>query len=169
MGKSTYYNDLELGYIYRYTDTNGWELLDSLPSNLNSYTDKPIVTHNLFYKVVVKKNSSCDPNKSGILAYSSSNYGLTEFTISVSELNDNKAKVILYPNPAGTCVTIESDLDNNSQVEMYNLLGETVMVAQIPYNGKIKIDVSSIKEGLYVYRISSGNNTIRTGKLLIQH
>ncbi|MFH1321413.1 MAG: T9SS type A sorting domain-containing protein [Bacteroidota bacterium] len=46
-------------YIYRYTTSTGWVALDSLPSNLTSYTDFSPPDDNLFYEIRVKHPDGC--------------------------------------------------------------------------------------------------------------
>ncbi|MFC2151106.1 NosD domain-containing protein [Bacteroidota bacterium] len=54
--------DYETYYIHRKSNT-GWELIDSVPSNLNSYTDAdPIADENLYYMIEIKHpTGGCDP------------------------------------------------------------------------------------------------------------
>ena len=46
-------------YIYRYTTPTGWQVIDSIQSNLNSFTDFSPPTSDLWYQVVVKHPSVC--------------------------------------------------------------------------------------------------------------
>lgn len=72
-------------------------------------------------------------------------------------------KVKLYPNPASTFVTIEQERNSKSQLCIYSLTGKLVMIKGL--NNKVEqVDVSELSKGLYVLKITSGNN-IATKKL----
>lgn len=59
--------------IYRYTDTEGTELLDSVPSNLTSYTDfLPPIANEIFYIIEVVHPDGCNPTLLKASNYSSS-------------------------------------------------------------------------------------------------
>ncbi len=53
--------DYETYYIHRRSDS-GWELLDSVPANITSYTDQdPILNEYLYYMIEIKHPDGCDP------------------------------------------------------------------------------------------------------------
>ena len=55
--------DYETYYIHRRSDS-GWELLDSVPNNLTSYTDaNPVFDEDLYYMIEIKHPYGCDPSK----------------------------------------------------------------------------------------------------------
>jgi len=85
--------------------------------------------------------------------------------VAVKALNEDRIEV--YPNPATDKLFINTGDFGNVNVVLFNILGKEVN--NTIYNGgNIEVDLSSLKQGMYIYRISdSGKNTIKAGKLLI--
>ena len=62
--------------------------------------------------------------------------------------------VKLYPNPASSVVTIESQTINLKSVEIFNSLGQ--LIQAIPNeNNQLNIDVSSLQTGTYFVKVHS--------------
>ena len=82
---------------------------------------------------------------------------------------DNQMEIqqnfILYPNPAIDQVTITFKNEGLFALECYDLLGKLVQKEMITNSGQV-INISSLKSGMYLYRIKDGNKTIQTGKLI---
>ena len=93
-------------------------------------------------------------------------------TLSVQPLGtgDLKEAVTVYPNPFGKSITIfVNDMSQikNSELKVYNLLGQQVMQLSI-INQSTTLETSNLVSGIYFYRISSNNKTIQSGKLISQ-
>ncbi|MBT8289042.1 MAG: T9SS type A sorting domain-containing protein [Flavobacteriaceae bacterium] len=86
-----------------------------------------------------------------------------EATLSIGSLEANSFK--LYPNPNRTGTLMISTVDNTSvDVEVYDVLGKRVLSATAVDS---RLDVSNLKSGLYLVKLSQGNSTI-TKKLIIE-
>lgn len=72
-------------------------------------------------------------------------------------------QVALFPNPAENFVTINTE-NEITQVEIYNILGQTVKVVQGNSN-KMTVDISSLNSGTYMAKVTSGNAS-KTVKLI---
>ncbi len=86
--------------------------------------------------------------------------------VGITEIQENT--MIIYPNPANNKVNIISNLNNNAEVRIYNLIGNLVYNQNITSN-QTDIDVSKFKKGIYfvnIYDKSSGKSI--TEKLIIQ-
>ncbi|MFK5879475.1 MAG: endonuclease [Flavobacteriaceae bacterium] len=79
----------------------------------------------------------------------------TNNSLSVEE--ENKVTLKLYPNPTSDFISI-SGLTNESEVEIYDTLGKKILVKTIESNQN-KIDVSQLKPGVYLFKISESNNS----------
>ncbi len=76
------------------------------------------------------------------------------------------AKINIFPNPANEYINIEiSKKLNDLSVSVLNTLGEEVLHKRLISNQKI--DVTSLKKGVYLI-VLSGNNFYRTEKVIIQ-
>ncbi len=81
---------------------------------------------------------------------------------------------MIYPNPNAGKFTVEwhlQDVIANQRVEFYSVEGKKIAEFSLSSNlsGKQELDLSSLVNGLYFYRFSHGDNTVSSGKLLIQH
>ncbi|MBL7766179.1 MAG: T9SS type A sorting domain-containing protein [Chitinophagaceae bacterium] len=71
-------------------------------------------------------------------------------------VNEKENLLSIYPNPARNVLTIESDDLNRREntVEVYNLLGQVLLSERRKTSsGKIDLDISSLKEGMYLLKI----------------
>lgn len=73
------------------------------------------------------------------------------------EAEGNNIKI--YPNPASHYLKIESTEYINSEIEIYNILGEKAHEAKIVNNISI-IDLKNLSPGTYVLRISNGKSVV---------
>jgi len=85
--------------------------------------------------------------------------------VAVKAINEDQIKV--YPNPASDRLYIKTGDISKINVVLYNVLGKEIK--NTTYNGgNIEVDLNSLQQGMYIYRISdSGKNMIKAGKLLI--
>jgi uncharacterized repeat protein (TIGR01451 family) len=75
----------------------------------------------------------------------------------------------VYPNPAGSFVTLESNggLSDALDVSIANLQGQEVLYENIRFTGKHTIDVTRLENGIYFLSVRSGKEN-STNKLIIQ-
>lgn len=78
------------------------------------------------------------------------------------ELNPNKLKAVISPNPASEYFTIDMDSDLK-EVEIYSLQGQKIMTSV-----NKEISVSDLSKGVYILRILDQNNASATQKLVIK-
>lgn len=89
-------------------------------------------------------------------------------TIGVTEINI-ESLIKIFPNPGNGIFTIIADRTEQSQIEIYNLLGEIVYQSLIPQlsNSPINIDLTAKPKGIYIVRIEQNNKILTTRKLVI--
>ncbi len=68
-----------------------------------------------------------------------------------------RAEVNLYPNPAFKTITLEAGGANFTDVELFDLTGRNVKVKAMERAGKLEIDVSGLQPGTYILRAVDGN------------
>lgn len=86
-----------------------------------------------------------------------------EFSMNVLGVETTELQELsIYPNPASTIVNITS---NNSidSVNIYDMLGKKVMAVRQTRT----IDVSGLNSGVYLFKITSGNN-VQTKKVVVE-
>lgn len=143
------------------------------------YNDAPIVGGNYHtinatkegkYQVAVKMSTlSNDIYVSDsfnlVLPQGVDSVGLTTDYVVLTKLNALKglSNVLVYPNPAANSINIENAV--NSDVTVFNELGKIVM-----YQKKINtiqvLDISSLKNGIYLVKLSKDNSSA-TRKIVV--
>jgi hypothetical protein len=77
----------------------------------------------------------------------------------VSRKRHAEDKIQLIPNPANQRVTIVSPgFSNKAEVEIYNILGTLVFSSSLN-SGKCVTDISNFKPGIYLVKVSEGNQS----------
>ena len=81
----------------------------------------------------------------------------------------NTRSPVMYPNPASSVVTIAPGSDGIRQVNVYNILGRTVLkIPDAGSGGTIQIPTYSFANGLYFVEIRTAN-LVYVERLLIHH
>jgi len=91
--------------------------------------------------------------------------GLCETPTTVTEID--APQITIYPNPATSFVFIENSIFENYRVEIYNLTGEEIRAPQNILSNKTELDISGLKSGIYIIRIT-GNNFSESKKLIVK-
>ena len=109
------------------------------------------------YKLITEKGYSV----SGSYYTSKDVYSLTG-TLSETQASMVSKKLIAYPNPVKGILNIKnpSDKRENTKLKVYNISGEMVMQKNIDKENEdfIKLDVSNLQSGVYIYRINEFNS-----------
>lgn len=82
------------------------------------------------------------------------------FPLSINGIT-NYSDIKVYPNPAAGQVTIDAGNNMIKQVELINMIGETVYKSN-PDSNRLVIDISGLKSGIYFVRMYTGNNSATT-------
>lgn len=91
------------------------------------------------------------------------NFQVIDPTLTVDQ--NNVAEFSIYPNPATNgFVNIKTSNNQPTQVAVFDVLGKQVINTTLSTE---RLNVSSLKAGIYVVRLAQGNNTI-TKKLVIK-
>ncbi len=90
------------------------------------------------------------------------------FVADYASLNENQInETNVFPNPAQDIVTIETTAKGLKTVEVVNLAGKRVANQNFEADNTI-LDVSGLKDGLYIYTISVNNTIVASNKLMIK-
>ncbi|MCW3086475.1 MAG: hypothetical protein JWP12_3841 [Bacteroidetes bacterium] len=81
---------------------------------------------------------------------------LVGFTTGISELNESK--IAIYPNPFTDALTIETGIQEECVVTVYNLIGEQIFSQKFTAN--TKINTSAFANGMYVVEVRSGDGVV---------
>ncbi len=90
-----------------------------------------------------------------------------DFPVSSSSTANPSIQVALYPMPAGNSCFLDNPNGQFTNLEIYNLTGQLTATIALT-EGTNNIDTSTLKEGIYTYRVSHQNGTVAaSGKLSI--
>ena len=166
-----YYESFE---VWRYSSLFGWELLETLPANLFSYTDFSVPPGLVYYNVRVPFPNMCYPSgyskaDSGPYSHSMSNIEDNRFQTGSNEIKINPGFYI-YPNPTESKCIIWSETIKleNAEIQVLDLQGRVILDEKYVDNseGKIYIDLTGQSEGSYIVKIIS-EGLIMFSKLII--
>ena len=91
-----------------------------------------------------------------------------------SEMVNNEASIsyTVYPNPAKTYIMLEqsTNVDMLSDIKVINYMGQSVINTQISFtNGKAKMDLAGIANGIYFVELKDNIGAISTFKVTVQY
>ncbi len=116
------------------------------------------------YSPTIVWTRSIDFNNSGVFHYTNPKYyGYSVRCISgeANQINDikNKFEIKIFPNPTNEKITIDGVALQNSNLSIYNIVGELILQKQLS-NSKNEIDISNIPKGIYIIKIESAQGVI---------
>lgn len=165
------------GFVYpefvikRHTDADGWTTIQTMPTNLFSYTDTPPTTDGLTYIVTIETPETCTSTKSLAQDFNSSRsnkdvrFSTGGNTNNLQELLSGSMK--MYPNPSGGEVSFENNAGVNVKVTVIDATARAVKQFELS-GGVTRKDFSGLSDGLY--QVIYEYEAIRvTDKLTIQH
>jgi hypothetical protein len=143
---------------FTYTDNNGnFTLKTNSAASIFSYTAPgydSYTTWSGFQSTVNLSKNTCTPYTFRLAQ------NQTDSTL------QNDLDVQVYPNPFNTNITVIVNEMQQSQIEIYNLMGEVLYQSQIE-NPKTEIDLSSFSSGIYFMRVNDGKRIV-TKKIIKQ-
>ncbi len=148
--------------IHRKHDGGAWEVIDSIASNADSYTDLYTTGGISTYFIEVVRPEPCMPSlKSGGIT------GVLSNIVFAAPLGvgEEKASVIfVYPNPASDAVRVNCPGHGDYRVEVLTTGGIPVVETFVKGNGA-QIKVADLPRGLYFVRLTGGGS-VSTGKFI---
>ena len=151
-------------------------------SSLNvSYVNDSSWTPNAGIDIIVVKKGDRMNSLTGIMTYSFSNLKLlprnnndfdTYTALGITSTFVNKGKAVVYPNPATTNLNLDYIMPVNSadlMLTVYDIFGRVVNTTTLTETtGTVKIDISSLSQGTYIYSISSASaGVLNNGRFVV--
>jgi hypothetical protein len=147
--------------IYRKLGTGAFILIDSVASNVDSYTDTYITSGIATYFIGVVRMEPCEPSlKSNDYLMTRSN---VVFSAPLGVSGEGETGILIYPNPVRDqlIVSIPGNGDGSWVLEIFRPDGRKMFETVGGY-GMMVVDVSQYKPGLYILKLRGESvSTIR--------
>jgi hypothetical protein len=152
------------------TDANGNWVYSNTAGGFNQDMGYSIQKTNDGGFIIAGYTFSFGPNTPDLFLVKTDSTGYHPNVISVDELKQSFNSVFVYPNPFSTISYVSLPKTNDDcTFEIYNSLGSLVKKYIIPsQQTKLQIHREGLAEGIYLYKIVSGNKNISVGKIIIQ-
>jgi hypothetical protein len=138
--------------IHRKLGSDSWQVIDSIASDLISYTDQYITSGLAYYYIEVLRPYPCyqnfksDPNSSVV-----SNIGISA-PVSIDAKDKNP--VLIWPNPTCQTLNVLLDRSGNDKITCQLFMMEGRKVAEMNLSASLNmIDISYLTPGLYLLMI----------------
>jgi PKD repeat protein len=140
--------------------TSSWNLGDGTTSTIVSPTHTYTANGTYTVQLVVSDSCGGDTTTQTVIITG----------VGISELTYNNHNVSIYPNPFNHTATIEMNFDpTTSTLKMFDMYGKEVRNISLDYGTNIlKLDRGDLPSGIYFYKIQTPDETIATGKVVIQ-
>jgi len=133
--------------IYRGASPSTLNLVNTIASNLNSYTDVNPPAGETYYMIEVA-GVSCDPQRT--LVYSHSN--ILDSTVGIEEFTSTR--ISLYPNPASTSITLQVNLPLiGEEYVVFDAVGKVVYKDRIQSTNEL-IQLENFNNGNYFFKVN---------------
>jgi hypothetical protein len=158
-------------YILRGTSLNNLVTIDSIQSNLLSYTDLNPPAGTVYYAVEVRKAISCNPTaRLSSVGYASSRSNIKVNTLSSLNNYENPfIDFLIIPNPASENTSINLNLSNMSltTISVFDMTGRLVQIlnnsnltaGQHTFNWDLNENNAKVIAGVYLIKISANGFT----------
>lgn len=117
------------------------------------------------------KNQDGDVYKLIFTDFAGTSSGNVSFTktklssVGFSEITENMIRI--FPNPVNDYLVIETGLESEYQIEIFDLAGKR-QLSEFASRAITKIDVQNLNSGIYLLRILSNQNIIKTQKFIVK-
>lgn len=91
--------------------------------------------------------------------------------VGLNELDNSYSNVSLFPNPFTTSATVILEkelLSKNVSFHLFDLFGKEVKTITDIQNPELNITRDNLSNGMYTFKLIRGDNTVSTGKLILQ-
>lgn len=144
--------------IFRFDGTNTYKLnLGNVLGQLNSYRGQILGYNNYLFFTNGYSVVKIDLNTVTSSLYSSN-------FLAINEINNDKSKYIIYPNPAKSQITLQNNKNENFKYIIVDLTGRIIKNGNSKFNEQINIE--SLESGNYIIQIQTENGEKMIDKLI---
>jgi len=166
-------------YVYRDTIPSKFTVIDSIPNNIFTYTDKnpfKTTTSVALYRIGISNPGGCHPAIQAI-NYNASKSNTGNFTFNpaagIAPIDGNSASLNIFPNPSTGVFTLAFSLPQESKslnLSVINTLGQvlsTSSFSNVPANFTKQLDLSSLPKGVYFIKVNTDFSSLYS-KVVLQ-
>lgn len=149
--------DYQTYRIHRKHEGSAWQVIDSVASNVDSYTDLYSTSGVMTYYIEVVRPEPCNPSlkvNEPILLISNT---ATAAPLGMAE--DTRSGIQAFPNPVNDRLTLLLPGNSECQVEIMQSDGVTILKSTIS-GPKAEINVSQLRHGFYILKITTNGNAV---------
>jgi hypothetical protein len=153
-------------FVYRHTNTLGWEQIAAVSTSSNSLTDFPPTFDGLYYSILIDHPSGCvvtraagnnNTARSNEAELASGPNGIEDF--------ENNMLLSIYPNPTNGVfnVAIGTEDATDVQLEIFDVQGKVILTESwngISGNHVQTLDLSNEESGIYFFRAKTTDNVL---------
>lgn len=117
------------------------------------------------WRVTIHNVSNASDSSSAIIKWKYNGVGINEVDVVQASFN-------AYPNPATSNLSINYNITgdvNSSFIKVYDVVGKEVSTHRLMnQKGKLNLDVSALKSGVYFYTIYADNQALKTERVIVK-
>lgn len=152
-------------FVYRRAQGEEYKRIKILNASTFSYTDTKTLDEGDYYYQVCSYYRVPDCNSAPANVKNQPNVFELLVHIAPTAIDEDFADLTIAPNPTDGMVLVKGE--NLKQVEVYNIVGQSVMTKNAEGNA-VTIDMSGLSLGLYFVHVMDQNGSCRVSKLLKQ-
>ena len=155
--------------IWRGATSSTMTLIDSMSGSLTSYFDISPPLGTVCYRIEAPNPAVCEPTAPPT-DYSSS-FSNTACTTVLSAADPDQASLVIDVTPNPFSSTAIFTIDGTSQsvdFELFNMIGKKVQALYSISSPTFEVSRNELPDGIYLYRIISGTELLKTGKVIIE-
>jgi len=158
--------------VWRFTVSNGWEKLQSMPNNLTSYTDLTPPAEDIWYMIEVLHPSGCTSTKASSKNSARSNLSAKNLVASITDIPNNIKSFAVYPNPNSGIFNIVLDLKELEDVtiRIFDISGTIISTEKLGrFSGILnkEINLPGLSRGMYYIQVITDKGTLNA-KVIIE-
>lgn len=127
-----------------YTTGAFYDVVDHDPSPITSYT----LSSNGLYDIFISKLTAAEPS-----------------TVGFTNISGENSLINLYPNPTNGLLTVKTNSYENTNVALYNLVGQKVLSVKLE-NLSTTLDLEILSQGIYQLELIQNNVRVYQSKII---
>ena len=152
-------------YLYRKEGNGEYHRIKLLNASAVTYTDNTVSQEGDYYYRLYAYYGDLDCTSSPANRHYYDNVFELHVYYSPTGVEENEARVKVYPNPAKAFVTIEAE--GMTEVSVFNTLGQCMLQKEVT-DSQTVVDLQHVTEGLYLLRVKTESGIV-SKRIAVKH